>query len=106
MLRKGDCSSWVARACLSVPSKTGSPVVLMNSVRRTESFSVRALVRRVKTRPPAIAATRTAAAMPAHSPVLLARSGIEVGPEGAVEMLPALADAARACEVDDEAAAG
>src|SRR5438477_12909391 len=106
MLRKGDCSSWVARACLSVPSKTGSPVVLMNSVRRTESFSVRALVRRAKMRPPAIAAMRMTAAVPAHSPVLLARKGPDVVPEVAVEMLLALADAARACEVDDEAAAG
>ena len=36
----------------------------MNSVRRMESFSVRALVRRVKTRLPATAAMRIAAAMP------------------------------------------
>src|SRR5438874_12126564 len=106
MLRKGDCSSWVARACLSVPSKTGSPVVLMNSVRRTESFSVRALVRRGKMRPPAIAATRTAAAMPAHSPVLLARSGADIVAEGAGGMVLAAADAARTCEVEEEACGG
>src|SRR6476660_3969924 len=39
-LRYGDCSSCTARACLSVPSKTGSPVVLTKSARRTPSFSV------------------------------------------------------------------
>src|SRR5215468_5159689 len=70
MLRKGDCSSWVARACLRVPSKTASPVVFTNSVRRMESFSVRALVRRVKIRPPAMAERSAAAARPAQSQVL------------------------------------
>src|SRR5260370_42710161 len=47
----GDCSSCTASACLRVPSKTESPVVFTNSVRRIESFSVRALVRRVNTNP-------------------------------------------------------
>ncbi len=40
MLRKGDCSRSTARACLRVPSKTGSPVELMKSARTTVSFSV------------------------------------------------------------------
>src|ERR1039458_1631588 len=41
MLRNGDCSRSTARACLRVPSKTGSPVELVKSARTTVSFSVR-----------------------------------------------------------------
>src|SRR5580700_3213974 len=40
MLRYGDCSSCTASACFSVPSNTGSPVVLTKSASRIESFSV------------------------------------------------------------------
>src|SRR5882762_11101344 len=40
MLRYGDCSNCTASACLSVPSKTASPVVLTKSARTIESFSV------------------------------------------------------------------
>src|ERR1051326_3279182 len=58
--RYGDCSSCTARACFRVPSKTGSPVVFTNSVRRMESFSVSALVRRVKSNAVATARIRTA----------------------------------------------
>src|SRR6476620_9147201 len=100
MLRKGDCSSCVARACLRVPSKTGSPVVFTNSVSRMESFSVRALVRRVKTRPPATVARRTAAARPVQSHVL-ERGVADTGAEEA-ELVPLVedADAAEICELE------
>src|SRR5580704_13593313 len=56
--RYGDSSSLTARACLRVPSKTGSPVVLTNSERTTVSLSVRARVWRGKAK---IAAMATAA---------------------------------------------
>src|SRR5882757_7462952 len=62
----GDCSSCTASACLRVPSKTESPVVFTNSVRRIESFSVSALVRRVNTSPIA-KATTTRPAIPVQS---------------------------------------
>src|SRR6266850_5386690 len=39
-------------ACLRVPSKTESPVVLTKSASRMESFSVRARARRVARKPP------------------------------------------------------
>src|SRR5437868_13520387 len=109
MFKYGDCSSCTASACLRVPSKTESPVVLTNSVSRMESFADSALVRRVKTRPPAIAERRTTAAMPAHNQVCLAR-GMAVAPEEAMaeeavaeEMWLALADAGRDCEPEDDA---
>ena len=62
--RNGDCSSWIASACLSVPSKTGSPAVLTKSVTSTRSRSVRAWApRKWKKVAPATAATsRTKAA--------------------------------------------
>ena len=39
-LRNGDCSSCTARPCLSVPSNTASPVVLLKSARTIVSLSV------------------------------------------------------------------
>ena len=39
-LRKGDCSSCTAKPCLSVPSKTGSPVVFVKSASTIVSLSV------------------------------------------------------------------
>src|SRR5215467_8786268 len=92
MLRKGDWSSWEARACFSVPSKTASPVVFTNSVSKMESFSLRALVRRVNTRLEAVAASRTAAATPAQSHVFERARWPASGEAG-----PALAEAAT-CE--------
>ena len=40
ILRNGDCSSWIARPWRSVPSKTGSPVLLTKSARTIVSLSV------------------------------------------------------------------
>ena len=39
-LRKGDCSSWIANPCRSVPSNTGSPVEFVKSARTIVSLSV------------------------------------------------------------------
>src|SRR5882757_7144724 len=77
----GDCSSCTASACLRVPSKTESPVVFTNSVRRIESFSVRALVRRVNTNPIA-SATTTRPAIPIQSQ-FFERAGEETPAEDA-----------------------
>src|SRR5579863_6992686 len=90
MLRNGDCCSCEASACLSVPSNTGSPVVFTNSVSRMESFSVRALVRRVKKRPTAAAAISTAATG-AHIHFLVRAGDTLVADE---EALTVLADGA------------
>ena len=38
MLRKGDCSNCTDNPCRSVPSKTGSPVVLVKSARTMVSL--------------------------------------------------------------------
>ena len=95
ILRNGDCSSCEARACLSVPSKTVSPVVFTNSVRRMESFSVRALVRRVKMRLPIAAASRAAAAIPAQNHVLERTAGAAPDAE-----LPLVREAAETCELE------
>ncbi len=38
-LRNGDCSSCAERPCLSVPSNTGSPVVLVKSARTMVSVA-------------------------------------------------------------------
>src|SRR5271165_5605124 len=63
MFRYGDCSSCTARACLSVPSKTASPVVLTKSASRTLSFSVSfADCFERKYKPPAMRAIKTTAA--------------------------------------------
>src|SRR5258706_14105028 len=91
MFRKGDCSSWEARACLSVPSKPGSPVVLTNSVRRMESFSVSALVRRVKPKPAATAAIKTAA-MHAHSHFLEPETAALVADAALIALDPTAAE--------------
>src|SRR5580698_6706220 len=69
MLRYGDCSSCTASACFSVPSNTGSPVVLTKSATRIESFSVRVGVEcdRQYTPPAMAAASRTPVAAHAHT---------------------------------------
>src|SRR5208282_4470101 len=55
--RNGDCSNCADSPCRSVPSKTGSPVVLVYSARTMVSFSVRRCVvwRERKYNAPAIA---------------------------------------------------
>src|SRR4029077_1263229 len=59
MFRYGDCSSCTASACFSVPSNTGSPVVLTKSASRIESFSVSFWPERDRQyNPPAIAAAK------------------------------------------------
>jgi hypothetical protein len=70
-------------------------VVFTNSVRRMESFSVRALVRFVKMRPPATATRRTAAATPAQSQVL------ELGAADAEEDETELAAEEETAEADE-----
>ena len=51
-LRKGDCSSCTASAWRSVPSNTGSPVVLVKSARTMVSLAARAGARwKVEVRP-------------------------------------------------------
>ena len=40
ILRNGDCSSWIASPWRSVPSNTGSPVLLSKSARTIVSLSV------------------------------------------------------------------
>src|SRR5580658_293624 len=68
MFKYGDCSSCTASACFSVPSNTGSPVVLTKSASRMESFSVSVGADRDRQyNPPAIIASkRTPAAAHAH----------------------------------------
>src|SRR5882724_3358748 len=95
----GDCSSCTASACLRVPSKTESPVVFTNSVRRIESFSVRALVRRVNTNPIA-SATTTRPAIPIQSQ-FFERAGEVAVVDGAGFTLEALATGLAAPEAAD-----
>ena len=70
MLRKGDCSSCTASPWRSVPSKTGSPVVLAKSARTNTSLSVSSLARvrccQRKT-PPTVRMSKAKAAIPYFS---------------------------------------
>src|SRR5215831_1475881 len=97
-LRNGDCSRSTVTALLSVPSKTGSPVVFAKSATSIQSLSVIVLERpRIKN--PAITTSAITAAVAA--PYLIS---LLLG--GTVSTIVLLPDGTAACAFDDDATIG